>query len=289
MRLTLTTLLVSGLFLAPVHAQDTNAPAPATTNSAPAAPAQPTLTPPQEPAAPSAPVTPPSAAAGIAPAPAPTETPAAPAPAPEPVTPPASSTPAPAPAPEPAPVVAPTPAPAPAPEPIAPAASTPPPAPAPAPVAPPPAPEPAPATVSTPPPAPVHHQTAPVTTTTAAKTPATQPASKVPHADHFYPESIIDRCTDNVTLSQERFKKIFSGAVVEFTGTVADINHNEDLVVFRGGGVYPQNWDVQLKPHGQKFKVGHTYKVTFRLTKLRDEPLAGYSFRGIALQRSAVE
>ena len=70
-------------------------------------------------------------------------------------------------------------------------------------------------------------------------------------------------------------------------GTVGGINHDENLVVFHGGGVYPDNWDVQLKPHGQKFSVGHTYRVIFRLTHLRDEPLAGYSFRGVVLCRTS--
>jgi hypothetical protein len=92
---------------------------------------------------------------------------------------------------------------------------------------------------------------------------------------------------DGVTLSQERFERHFSGEVVEFVGTVADINHDENLVVFHGGGVYPDNWDVQLKPHGQKFRIGHTYRVIFRLTHLRDEPLAGYSFRGVVLDRTS--
>ena len=92
---------------------------------------------------------------------------------------------------------------------------------------------------------------------------------------------------DGVTLSQERFKRVFSGEIVEFVGTVAGINHDENLVVFHGGGVYPDNWDVQLGPHGQKFSVGHTYRVIFRLTHLRDEPLAGYSFRGIVLHRTS--
>jgi hypothetical protein len=92
---------------------------------------------------------------------------------------------------------------------------------------------------------------------------------------------------DGVTLSQERFNRVFSGEVVEFVGTVAGINHDENLVVFRGGGIYPDNWDVQLRPHGQKFSAGHTYRVTFRLTHLRDEPLAGYSFRGIVLHRAS--
>jgi hypothetical protein len=92
---------------------------------------------------------------------------------------------------------------------------------------------------------------------------------------------------DGVTLSQERFNRVFSGEVVEFVGTVADINHDENLVVFHGGGIYPENWDVQLKPHGQKFSVGHTYRVVFRLTHLLDEPLAGYSFRGIVLHRTS--
>jgi hypothetical protein len=92
---------------------------------------------------------------------------------------------------------------------------------------------------------------------------------------------------DGVTLSQARFEKHFSGEVVEFVGTVADINHDEHLIVFHGGGVYPDNWDVQLKSGGQRFAVGHTYRVTFRLTHLRDEPLAGYSFRGIILQRTS--
>ena len=94
---------------------------------------------------------------------------------------------------------------------------------------------------------------------------------------------------DGVTLSEPRFNKLFSGDVVEFVGTVADINHDENLIVFRGGGVYPDNWDVQLKPHGQKFSVGHTYRVVFRLTHLRDEPMAGYSFRGIVLSRTSEE
>ena len=88
-------------------------------------------------------------------------------------------------------------------------------------------------------------------------------------------------------LSQDRFNRVFSGDVVEFTGTVADINHDENLVVFRGGGIYPENWDVQLMPRGQKFSVGRTYRVTFRLTHLRDEPLAGYSFRGVVLHRTS--
>ena len=94
---------------------------------------------------------------------------------------------------------------------------------------------------------------------------------------------------DGVTLSQEHFNRAFSGEVVEFVGTVADINHDENLVVFHGGGVYPDNWDVQLKPHGQKFSVGHTYRVIFRLTHLRDEPLAGYSFRGVVLHRTSAD
>jgi hypothetical protein len=94
---------------------------------------------------------------------------------------------------------------------------------------------------------------------------------------------------DGVTLSEPRFNRLFSGDVVEFTGTVADINHDEHLIVFRGGGIYPDNWDVQLKPHGQKFAIGHTYRVTFRLTRLRDEPLAGYSFRGLVLSRTSAE
>jgi hypothetical protein len=90
-----------------------------------------------------------------------------------------------------------------------------------------------------------------------------------------------------VTLNEARFNKLFAGDVVEFVGTVADINHDEHLIVFQGGGVFPQNWDVQLHPHGQKFAIGHTYRVTFRLTRLVDEPLAGYSFRGIVLERTA--
>jgi hypothetical protein len=122
---------------------------------------------------------------------------------------------------------------------------------------------------------------------TPPKAGSTQPPPPVPHADHFRPEAIIDRCIDGVTLSQERFHRLFSGEVVEFEGTVAGINHDENLVVFHGGGVYPDNWDVQLRPHGQKFSVGHTYRVIFRLTHLRDEPLAGYSFRGIVLQRTS--
>ena len=91
---------------------------------------------------------------------------------------------------------------------------------------------------------------------------------------------------DGVTLSQGRFNRVFSGEVVEFLGTVAGFNPDENLVVFHGGGIYPYNWDVQLKPHGQKFSVGHTYRVVFRLTHLRDEPMAGYSFRGIVLSRT---
>ncbi len=92
---------------------------------------------------------------------------------------------------------------------------------------------------------------------------------------------------DGLTVSQDRFDKLFSGDVVEFVGTVAGINHDENLVVFHGGGVYPENWDVQLKPHGQKFSVGHTYRVIFRLTHLRDALLSGYSFRGIVLHRTS--
>jgi hypothetical protein len=92
---------------------------------------------------------------------------------------------------------------------------------------------------------------------------------------------------DGVTLSQERFNRLFSGETVEWVGTVADINHDENLIVFHGGGTFPDNWDVQLKPHGQKFRIGHTYDVVFRITHLRDEPLAGYSFRGIVLSRTA--
>ena len=92
---------------------------------------------------------------------------------------------------------------------------------------------------------------------------------------------------DGVTLSQERFNRVFSGEVVEFVGTVAGINHDENLVVFHGGGIFPDNWDVQLKPHGQKFSVGHTYRVVFRLTHLRDEFLSGYSFRGVVLHRTS--
>ena len=90
-----------------------------------------------------------------------------------------------------------------------------------------------------------------------------------------------------MTLSQERFNRIFSGDTVEWVGTVADINHDEHLIVFSGGGIFPDNWDVQLKPHGQKFIIGHTYRIVFRLTHLRDEPLAGYSFRGIVLSRTS--
>ena len=93
---------------------------------------------------------------------------------------------------------------------------------------------------------------------------------------------------DGVTLSQDRFNRHFSGDIVEYTGTVADINHDENLIVFQGGGVYPDNWDLQLKPHGDKFIIGHTYRVTFRLTHLRDEPLAGYSFRGIVLNAKRI-
>jgi hypothetical protein len=92
---------------------------------------------------------------------------------------------------------------------------------------------------------------------------------------------------DGVTLSQKRFNKLFSGEIVEFMGTVAGINHDENLVVFHGGGFFPDNWDVQLSPHGQKFSVGHTYRVIFRLTHLRDELLAGYSFRGVVLHRTS--
>jgi hypothetical protein len=124
-------------------------------------------------------------------------------------------------------------------------------------------------------------------TETPPNTGSTPPHPRALHADHFHPEAIIDRCMDGVTLSQERFNKVFSGEVVEFVGTVAGINHDENLVVFHGGGIFPDNWDVQLKPHGQKFSVGHTYRVTFRLTHLRDEPLAGYSFRGIVLHRTS--
>jgi hypothetical protein len=126
--------------------------------------------------------------------------------------------------------------------------------------------------------------------TSTATTPhasSPQPPAQAPHADHFHPEAIIDRCMDGVTLSQQRFNRLFSGEVVEFVGTVASINHDEHLVVFHGGGVYPDNWDVQLKPNGQKFSVGHAYRVVFRLTHLRDEPLAGYSFRGIVLNRTS--
>ena len=36
-----------------------------------------------------------------------------------------------------------------------------------------------------------------------------------------------------------------------------------------------------------KLVIGHTYRLTFRLTHLRDEPLAGYSFRGIVLHRTS--
>jgi hypothetical protein len=109
----------------------------------------------------------------------------------------------------------------------------------------------------------------------------------VPHADHFHPEAILNRCMDGVTFSQKRFDRLFSGEIVEFEGTVAGINHDENLVVFHGGGMFPDNWDVQLKPHGQKFTADQTYRVVFRLTHVRDEPLAGYSFRGVVLRRTS--
>ncbi len=240
--------LIVGLSIARAHAQDTNAPAPATvptaaaTNAAAKAPNPPSLPPPPD-QTPSAPTTPPAPASTPAPAPA---APTAP-PAPVPPPPPAPATPPPAPAPAPVTTVAPPPAPA-----------TPAPAPAPAP---------APSTASTPAPAP----------------PAPSQPAQATTPDHFHPDAILNRCVDGVSFSQERFNKLFSYETFAYTGTVADINHDEHLIVFQGGGTFPDNWDLQLKPHGFRLVVGHTYHITFRLTHVRDEPLAGYSFRGIVL------
>jgi len=117
--------------------------------------------------------------------------------------------------------------------------------------------------------------------TTGTATPIPTPVGT--RAAAFNPDRILRSCLVRTPIgnvvSAQRFKA-YNGRTMDFTGTVARMNYRENLVIFRGGGVFPLNWDVQLRPEGQRLNVGQTHHMKFLLRNLVTLPLSGYSFRG---------
>ena len=120
--------------------------------------------------------------------------------------------------------------------------------------------------------------------------PAPPPQEEVRKLETFAPQQIIQNCLVNngggTIFSPSRFAANYAGNVVEYEGTVARLNDRENLVVFHGGGVYPNNWDVQLTSRHGGFAPNRTYRIQFRMTYVKNVPFGGLSFRGDVVHRS---
>jgi hypothetical protein len=62
-------------------------------------------------------------------------------------------------------------------------------------------------------------------------------------------------------------------------------NEKEGLVIFRGGGVFPYNWDLQVAGNLKSYPINSKVHIQFVLTDLKKFPLAGWSFRGENVSR----
>ena len=66
----------------------------------------------------------------------------------------------------------------------------------------------------------------------------------------------------------------------DFVGVVGRHNEKEGLVIFRGGGAFPYNWDLQVSANLNSYPINSRVHIHFVLTDLRKFPFAGWSFRG---------
>lgn len=130
----------------------------------------------------------------------------------------------------------------------------------------------------------------PAMTETQPPSPPPPPQEEVRKLETFAPQQIIQNCLVNngggTIFSPSRFAANYAGNVVEYEGTVARLNDRENLVVFHGGGVYPNNWDVQLTSRHGGFAPNRTYRIQFRMTYVKNVPFGGLSFRGDVVHRS---
>ncbi len=123
----------------------------------------------------------------------------------------------------------------------------------------------------------------------AAPPPEAAPAPPSP-AKPSYPDfdgnEIIQRCHDGSGYLPQVFASDYQGHTLVWSGTVARYNPSEGLIVFKGGGLYPYNWDLQISSTDHtEFPLYRKVRFRFRLNKMLVMRFVGISFRGDHLHK----
>lgn len=84
-------------------------------------------------------------------------------------------------------------------------------------------------------------------TTTLTSPPSPQPNWFDP--DIFINACIVENSEGEHALDRQKFMDSYFGNDYRYMGEVTRINEKENLIVFRGGGSWPKNYDVQAKIH----------------------------------------
>ena len=103
---------------------------------------------------------------------------------------------------------------------------------------------------------------------------------------NFDGNEIVQRCHNAGVYQPEIFSANFQDRTYVWSGTVARYNTSEGLIIFRGGGIYPLNWDLQIASTDRaEFPLQSRVRLQFRLNKMLVLPFAGVSFRGDHLRK----
>lgn len=127
---------------------------------------------------------------------------------------------------------------------------------------------------------------APPPNSSVPPSPSPAPEPPVQHPSLFNPDEVLGQCIANYGSGNVFLENIWDegerGKYVVYAGKVARHNDKEGLVVFKGGGIVPLNWDIQVHTnHLSAYPVNSVVRVHFRLTDVKVTPfIGGYSIRG---------
>jgi len=115
-----------------------------------------------------------------------------------------------------------------------------------------------------------------------AETPPAPPTEE--EARDFDAQEILQRSvtiySNGMAELNENFQDDYKNRTFEYEGIVGRHNNAERLIVFKGGGIFPNNWDLQVKGNPNRFPINSRVHIRFILRDIKKFPFTGWSFRG---------